>query len=171
MTTLEVVFFQGVAFIVEVVARDKAVMGREIVEEALVVGTLTIFEAFELNLTRLLFFSVVDLLAEVGEIAWTEMVENIELKSPDNVGGIFDVARLLETLEGDGANVVVAVEAADDEKSSIGVALELFKLANRIVNAEFSRIPVETNDRSVGFVGTKRLEKSKQLVDRFVLKF
>ena len=30
---------------------------------------------------------------------------------------------------------------------------------------------VETNDGSVGFVGTKRLEKSKQLVDRFVLKF
>ena len=79
MTTLEVVFFQGVAFIVEVVARDKAVMGREIVEEALVVGTLTIFEAFELNLTRLLFFSVVDLLTSVGKAAETQMIENVEL--------------------------------------------------------------------------------------------
>ena len=130
MVILEVSFLAG----------NKTVVGGEIVEEAFVVGALTILEALELNLTRLLFFSVVDLLAEVGEIAWTEMVENIELKSPDNVGGIFDVARLLETLEGDGANVVVAVEAADDEKSSIGVALELFKLANRIVNAELGGV-------------------------------
>ena len=30
---------------------------------------------------------------------------------------------------------------------------------------------VETNDRSVGFVGTERLKQSEQVVDRFVLKF
>ena len=58
------------------------------------------------------------------------------MKSPDDVGGVLDVARLLETLEGNGADVVVAIETADDDKSSIGVALKLLELTNRIVNAE-----------------------------------
>ena len=109
-------------------------------EVAIVVDALPIFEALELDLTRLLFFRFFDLLACVGEAAEIQMIENVELQSPDNVGGVFDVARLLETLEGDGSDVVVAVEAADDEKGGVGIALELFKLANGIVNAEFGGV-------------------------------
>ena len=115
-------------------------MSGEIVEKALVIGALAILEAFELNLSGLLLFSVVDLLAKVGEIARTQMVENIELESPDNIGGVFDVARLFETLEGDGLHVVLTVERADDEKSSVGVALKFFELANGIINAELSGV-------------------------------
>lgn len=115
-------------------------MSGEIVEKALVIGALAILEAFELNLSGLLLFSVVDLLAKVGEIAGTEMIEDVKLESPDNVGGVLDVARLFETLEGDGLHVVLTVERADDEKGRIGVTLKFFELANRIINAELCGI-------------------------------
>ena len=49
-------------------------MSGEIVEEALVVGAMPIFKAFELNLARLLLFSVVDLLANVGEAAEVQVI-------------------------------------------------------------------------------------------------
>ena len=101
-------------------------MGGEIIEKALVVGALAILEAFELNLTRLLFFGVVYLLAKVREVARTQMVENIELESPNDVGGVLDVAALLEALEGNGLNVVLPIETADDDKSGVGVALKFF---------------------------------------------
>ena len=115
-------------------------MGGEIIEEALVVGALPIFEAFELNLSRLKFFGVVNLLAEVGEIAGTEMIEDVKLKSPDNVGGVLDVAAFLEALEGNGLHVVLAVERADDEEGGVSVALKFFELANGIINAELSGV-------------------------------
>ena len=101
-------------------------MSGEIIEKALVVGALTILKTFELNLPRLLFFSVVDLLAKVGEVARTQMVENIELESPDDIGGVFNVAAFLEALEGNGLHVILAIEATDDDKRSIGVALKFF---------------------------------------------
>jgi len=115
-------------------------MGGEIIEEALVVGALPIFEAFELNLSRLKFFGVVNLLAEVGEIAGIEMIEDVKLKSPDDIGGVFNVAALFEALEGNGLNVVLPIETADDEKGGVGVALKFFELANRIIDAELGGV-------------------------------
>lgn len=115
-------------------------MSGEIIEKALVVGALAILKTFELNLPRLLFFSVVDLFAKVGEVSWTKMIEDVKLESPYNVGGVLDVARLFETLEGDGLHVILAVERADDEKSSVGVTLKFFELANGIINAELGGV-------------------------------
>ena len=154
-------------------------MGGEIIEKALVVGALAILKTFELNLPRLLFFGVVNLFAKVGEVSRTEMIEDVKLKSPDDIGGVLDVARFLEALEGDGLHVVLPIERADDEKGSVSVALKFFELANRIINAELGGVfgvgndleVVETNDGSVGFVGTERLEQREQVVNRFVLKF
>ena len=128
-------FFGGKLF-VKIVAGHEAVVGGEIIEEALVVGALAILKTFELNLPRLLFFGVVNLFAKVGEVSWTKMIEDVKLESPDNVGGVLDVARLFETLEGDGLHVVLTVERADDNEGRIGVALKFFELANRIINAE-----------------------------------
>ena len=115
-------------------------MGGEIFEEALVVGALAILKTFELNLPRFIFFSVVDLLAHVGEAARAQVIENIELKSPYNVGGVLDVAAFLEALEGNGLHVILAIETADDEKGSVGVALKFFYLANGIINAELGGV-------------------------------
>ena len=66
-------FFWGKLF-VKIVAGHEAVVGGEIIEEALVVGALAIFEAFELDLARLLFFGVVDLFSQVGEAAGAQMI-------------------------------------------------------------------------------------------------
>ena len=43
-------------------------MGGKIIEEAVIVGALTIFETLELNLSGLLVFSVVNFFAGVGDI-------------------------------------------------------------------------------------------------------
>ena len=164
---------------VEIFAGHEAVVGGKIIEEALVVGALTILQTLELDLARLNFFCVVDLFSQVGEIGGTEMIEDVELKSPDNVRGVFDVAAFFERRKRDGADVVVAIETADDDEGRIGVALKFFELADGIINAELGRFAtggddlevVETNDGSFGLVGTERLEQSEQVVDRFVLKF
>ena len=55
-------------------ARNEAVMSGKVVEEALVVGALTILETLDLDLTRLLFFGVVDLLANVGEATEVQVI-------------------------------------------------------------------------------------------------
>ena len=124
----------------EVVAGDEAVVGGEIIEEALVVGALAILEAFKLNLPRLLFLSVIDLLAHIGEVSRTKMIEDVKLESPDNVGGVLDVARLLETFKGDGLHVILAIETADDEKGGVSVALKFLELANGIIDAELGGV-------------------------------
>ena len=49
-------------------------MSGKVVEEALVVGALTILETLDLDLTRLLLFSIVDLLADVGEAAEVQVI-------------------------------------------------------------------------------------------------
>ena len=72
-------------------------MSREVVEVTIVIRTLPIFKTFEVNLTRLNFFSVVNFFASVGNIR-TDFygVKYIELKSPDNISRIFDAARFFE---------------------------------------------------------------------------
>ena len=144
-------------------------MSRKIVEETIVVGALPIFKAFELDLTRLLFFGFVDFLPSVRDVERVDRIDDEELKSPDDIGSVFDIARFFEALEGNRFCVIITVERTDDDKSSISVALEFFELANRIVDAEFCRIfrgrndlkIIETNDGSFGFVVTERFEKRK----------
>jgi len=168
--------------IIELFARNKAVVSREIVKEAVVVSALPVFKAFELNLSRLLLFGFVDFLSSVGDVERVERVERVddkELKSPDDIGSVFDVAGFLEGFKGNSLGVVGTVERADDEESSVSVALKFFKLADRIINAEFGRIAtggddlkiIKTNDGSFGFVKAKRTKKSKKLINGFVLKF
>ena len=115
---------------VSFLARNEAVVSRKVVKEALIVSILPIFEALDLNMTRLLFFFVVDLFAQVGEATKAQMIEYIELKSPDNVGGILDATRLFETPKGNALYIVCPIEAADDDKGSIGFALKFLELAH-----------------------------------------
>ena len=149
------------------IARQEAVVSGMVVKETVVVDSLSILEARELNLTGLLFFSFIDFLAIFRSVERVERVEYIELQSPNDIGGIFDIAGFFEALERNGMGVIGAVEGADDDKGSIGVALKLLELANGIVNAEFGGIAgrrndlkvIEADDGSFGFV---RAERSKQ---------
>ena len=76
-------------------------------------------------------------------------------------------------------SVVCTVERTDDNESGVGIALELFKLANGVIDAEFGRFLagrndlkiVKTDNRSFSFVETKRFEPNKKLVNGFVLHF
>ena len=76
-------------------------------------------------------------------------------------------------------SIVSPIETANDDKSGVGIALEFFKLANGIIDAEFGRFLtgrnnleiVKTDGRSVLLVEAKRLEPNKKLIDRFVLHF
>ena len=144
-------------------------MSRKIVEETVIVGALPIFKAFELDLPRLLFFGFVDFLPSVRDVERVDRIDDEELKSPDDIGSVFDIAGFFEALEGNWLCVIITVERTDDDKSRISVALEFFELANRIVDAEFSRIfrgrydlkIIETNDGSFSFVVAERFEKRK----------
>ena len=99
-------------------------MSRKVVEKAVVIGALSIFEALELDLSRLLFFGLVDFLSGFRNVKRVDRIESEELQSPNDIGSVLNVARLLETLEGDGLRVVRPVERANDDKGSIGVTLE-----------------------------------------------
>ena len=144
-------------------------MSREIVEKAIVVGALPIFETLELNLSRLLLFGFVDFLPSVRDVEGVDGIDDEKLKSPNDIGSVFNITGFLEALEGNGLCVIVAIERADDDKSGVGVALKFFKLANRVVDAKFCRIfggrdnlkVIETNDGSFSFVVAERFEKRK----------
>ena len=99
-------------------------MGGKIIEKAVIIGTLPIFKAFELNMSGLFLFCLVDFFARVAYIARIDGVENEQLQSPDDISAVFYVAALLETLEGNRLRVVRPVERADDDKGSVGVTLE-----------------------------------------------
>ena len=101
-------------------------MSRKIVEETVIVGALPIFKAFELNLAWLLFFGFVDFLPSVRYVERVDRIDDEELKSPDDIGSVFDIAGFFEALEGNGLCVIITVERTDDDKSGISVALEFF---------------------------------------------
>ena len=108
-------------------------------EEAIVIDTLPILKAFKIDLARLLIFGLFNTFAELREVIVAfEMVHKVELESPDDIGGIFNVARFLEALEGNGLRVIGAVETAYDEECGVGVALEFLELADGIINTELS---------------------------------
>ena len=91
-------------------------------------------------MARLLLFGFVDFLPSVRDVERVDRIDDEELKSPDDIGSVFDIAGFFEALEGNGLCVIITVERADDDKSGISVALEFFELANGIVDAKFSRI-------------------------------
>ena len=101
-------------------------MSREVVEKTIIVGALTIFKAFELNLSGLLLFGFVNFLPSVRDVKRIDRIDDEELKSPNNIGSVFDIAGFFEALEGNGLCIVIAVETADDDKSGVGVALKFF---------------------------------------------
>ena len=153
-------------FEVVLLARQEAVVSGMVVKEAVVIGALPILQARELNLTRLLFFSFIDFLAIFRSVERVERVEYIELQSPNDIGGIFDIAGFFEALERNGMGVIGAVEGANDDKGGIGVALKFLELANGIINAEFGRFAgrgddlkvIETDDGSFSFVRAEGAE-------------
>lgn len=61
----------GCFFVFEVglVAGNKAVMSREVVEENVIVDTLPIFETFKMNLSWVVFLGLVDDVAILGDSA------------------------------------------------------------------------------------------------------
>ena len=125
--------------VIKAVAGLEAVVSRMVKEEAIVIGALPIFEAFEVDLARLLSLGVFDTFARLGNVIVAfEVVHNVKLESPNNVGGVFNVARLFEALEGNGMRVIRAVETAYDEEGGVGVALKFLKLADSIVDTELS---------------------------------
>ena len=85
--------------VVEFFAWGKAVVSGEVVEKTIVVGALPIFKAFELDLARLLLFGFVDFLPSVRNVERVDRVDDEELKSPDDIGSVFDITALLEALE------------------------------------------------------------------------
>ena len=68
------------------------------------------------------------------------MIEDVELESPDNVGGIFNVSAFFERRERNGLYIIVTIERADNDESRVSIALKFFKFANGIINAELGRI-------------------------------
>ena len=76
-------------------------------------------------------------------------------------------------------SVISAIETAYDNKSGVSIPLELFELANGVIDAKFCRFLarrnnlkiIEADDRSLLLVEAKRLETNKKLIDRFVLQF
>ena len=102
----------------------------------------------------------------IGNVAGIDRVKNEKLQRPDDISGVFNVAGFFEAVERNGLDIIVAVERADDEEGGVGVALEFFEFANRVVNAKFSRILgrrnnlkiVKTNDRSFLFIRAERFE-------------
>ena len=118
-------------------AGNESIVGREIIETAFVVRTLPIFETAELNVTRVRVFSLFDDFAIFRDSPVAQIVGNEKLKSPNNVSGVFNIARFFEGFKGDRLRIVSAVERADDNESGVSVALKVFKFANNVINSLF----------------------------------
>ena len=82
-------------------------------------------------MTGLFFLGVINSPADVREIiVFFELVHQIELQSPNDIGGVLNVAGFLKALERNGIRIVDAIETADDDERCIGVALKFLQLAN-----------------------------------------
>ena len=120
------------------VAGSKKIVSGEIVKEAVIIVAVTIFKALKVELTRLNFFSVVEFFSNGGNIgAVFDRVGDEELKSPNDVCGVFDIAGFLERFKGDLRIVIDAIERTDYDEGSISVALEGFEFVNNVINASF----------------------------------
>ena len=181
-------FIKFIGFVIEMrvicevvfIARFKIIVGGKVIEKTVIVRALPIFETLEVNLTRLNFFSVVDFFAGLRNIcAALDLIHDVELQSPNDIGRIFNAAGFFKTLERNGLIIVGAIERADDNEGGIGVALKFFEFADGIVYSEFDIIfmmrndlkIIEADNRSFAFAVAERTKKVKQVVNRFVLKF
>ena len=149
-------------------------------EKAVIIGALTVFEAFEVNMTRLFLFGFFDNIACVGSVGIIfNVIDNIELQSPDDVGRILDIAGFFERLEGNGLHIIVAIETADNNKGCVGVTLKLFELADGVVNGELNINIVlrdnleiiKTNNRSLFEIRTERTQNIEEVVNGLVAEF
>lgn len=109
----------GCTFVIEVrfVAGNKAVIGRKIFEEDVVVDTLSILETTELDLAWVSFFSLVDNVAIFGNRAGEKFIGAVELKPPNNVGGILNIAGFFEGFKRNALGIVEAIKRAYDDES------------------------------------------------------
>ena len=127
------------------IARLEIVMSRVVMKVAVVILSLSIFQAFELNMTRFLTLSIFKFLTGRGYIgADFNIVTYIELQSPDNVSGILNVAALLERFKRYLLIVIHSVKTAYHDKCGICFVLKCFEFVNNIVNASFigNKLPV-----------------------------
>ena len=67
-------------------------MGGKVFEITIVIGALSVLEALELNLSGVFLFSDVYFFAGVGNIARIDRIKDVELQSPNDISGVFDVA-------------------------------------------------------------------------------
>ena len=102
---------------VRFITRDKAVVGRKVFEENVVVDTLPIFKTTKLNMTRVGFFGIVDNVAIFGNSTVEKFIGTIKLQAPNDIGGVFDIAGFFEGFKGNFLRIVEAVERADDDES------------------------------------------------------
>ncbi len=151
-------------------------MGAVVVETAVEVSTVAIFDAAENDLTRLSFEGVGNNLFALDWFFSTgKFVENGELEAEQRNGGIFGDAGLRV---GDGLAVTGAVERADDENDRVGVALENAEASENFVDGGFTVLAFDGNDLNVVnaddelFVGAgKWRELADEIVDVFAVKF
>lgn len=87
-------------FKVRFIARYKAVIGWKVLEKNVVINALPIFQATKLNLTGIIFFSLVDNVAILGNSPVKKFVGTIELKTPNDISGVFDISGFFEGFKG-----------------------------------------------------------------------
>ncbi len=95
------------------------------------------------------------------------------MESPDDIGGVFDIAGFLEGFKGNVLVIVIAIKRADDDKSGIGITLKRFEFVNDVVNTRLvgdklffvgrrnNLEIVETNDGGLIFIVAERFEQAE----------
>ena len=130
-------------------------------------------------MARIGFLSLFNNLPILGNRIDQKMVSAVELKPPDNVGGVFNVAGFFEGFKRNALRIVETVERADDNESGVGLPLKVFELANNFINSLFGRNVgvfdrndlkiVKNEDRS--FIFAEWTKFKNQVVDVVFLKF
>ena len=100
----------GIFFKLRFFTRLKIVVCRKISETTIVIIALTILQTFQLYLTWLLFFRLLNLHTCIRNICHAfNLIQDIELQAPDNIRCILDIPRLLETLKTYGQGVARSI--------------------------------------------------------------
>ena len=101
------------------------------------------------------------------------------MKTPNDVGRVFNVAGFFEGFKGNTLGIVETIKRADDDESGVGLSLEVFKLANNLVNSllggnigNFDRNDLKVVKNENGsFIFAKSAELKNKVVDVVFLKF
>ena len=140
---------------------------------------MAIFETAELNLSGIGFFGFIDNVAIFGNSTVKKFIGTIKLKTPNNVGGILNVAGFFEGFKRNTLGIVETIKRADDDESGVGLSLEVFKLANNLVNSLLGgNIEIfDGNDLKIvknkdgSFIFAEWTELKNEVVDVVFLKF